>query len=99
MNKSTRNTLIGAGIASSAIAAFGAVSHTVTKKLISVGMDRQAPAKFAEARPKFNRSPALQGAMVQLEQAGEILQSRPTEIVETISDDGRVVYTYTGIYS
>ena len=71
MNKSTRNTLIGAGIASSAIAAFGAVSHTVTKKLISVGMDRQAPAKFAEARPKFNRSPALQGAMVQLEQAGD----------------------------
>lgn len=50
MNKSTRNTLIGAGIASSAIAAFGAVSHTVTKKLISVGMDRQAPAKFAEAQ-------------------------------------------------
>ena len=88
MNKSTRNTLIGAGIASSAIAAFGAVSHTVTKKLMSVGMDRQAPAKFAEARPKFNRSPALQGAMVQLEQAGEILQSRPTEIVETISGDG-----------
>ena len=35
MNKSTRNTLIGAGIASSAIAAFGAVSHTVTKKLKS----------------------------------------------------------------
>ena len=67
MNKSTRNNLIGAGIASSAIAAFGAVSHTVTKKLISVGMDRQAPAKFAEARPKFNRSPALQGAMVQLD--------------------------------
>ena len=31
MNKSTRNTLIGAGIASSAIAAFGAVSHTVTR--------------------------------------------------------------------
>ena len=49
MSKRKKKVLIGSGIAAGAISAAAAVSHSVTKKLASIAMDRPVP-KVSEKR-------------------------------------------------
>jgi len=45
MKKSTRNLLIGAGVAT-AITAVGAAAYTVSKSLLEFALDREMPKIF-----------------------------------------------------
>ena len=54
MKKSTRNILIGSGIAVAGLGAVGAASYVITKKLLQLALDRNAPMFATKGKKKKN---------------------------------------------
>lgn len=54
MKKSTRNALIGTGIAAATITAVGAAAYTVSKQLLEFALDREAPKMLQKGKEKLS---------------------------------------------
>lgn len=89
MNQMTKKVCIGAGIAASGIAIAGIVSCGITKQLVRIALDREAPKNMGKAKQK------LTGGRVDAELAAELavyaekLEQSDCESVEITSHDGK----------
>lgn len=92
MKKSTKTILIGSGVLIGAAAVAGAVSHTITKKLVEVALDRNENENESIETSKKHisgeTSPELNVFMKVRETAAEKLESCSIDSVEITARDG-----------
>lgn len=88
MKKSTRNILIGSGIAVAGLGAIGAASYVITKKLMQVAMDRKEPEILTKGREKLTGSHALSDISQTISEAAQQLVDSGCEEVQITSHDG-----------
>jgi len=88
MKKSTRNILIGAGVATT-ITAVGAAAYTVSKSLLEFALDREAPKLIQAGRGKLSGGGKEYDQLVtQVDAAAQRLENSECDTVEIISHDG-----------
>lgn len=88
MKKSTRNVLIGTGIAAAGVAAVTTVSYTITKKLLKIAMDRETPDVMEKNKEKLTGSPKMAEFLSEVNEAKDKLENCGCEEVEIIGHDG-----------
>lgn len=88
MSKSTKKVLIGSGIAAGAISAAAAVSHGVTKKLISMAMDRPAPNVSDKSASVVTGTDYQSPFFARRKETANCLREREHELVELEAKDG-----------
>mgnify|MGYP000327714706 CR=1 FL=1 len=92
MNKHIKNALIGAGITAGTIITAGMVSSLITKKLVSVALDREEPEIMNTSRMHLSGKPVMKEFLEMREQAAQKLENAGCETVEiTAHDDERLV--------
>ena len=88
MKKSTRNILIGAGVATT-ITAVGAAAYTVSKSLLEFALDREAPKIFRKGKKKLSGyDEAYDRLMAEVDAAAQKLEDCGCTTVEIIGHDG-----------
>ncbi len=87
MKKSTRNVLIGAGVAAAAAGTVIATSSAVMKKLVGIAMDRPEP-EIMKNKHKLTGSKGDVHKHEELKVAQQALEDRAHGIVEIESHDG-----------
>lgn len=88
MKKSTRNILIGAGVATT-ITAVGAAAYTVSKSLLEFALDREAPKIFRKGKKKLSGyDEAYDRLMAEVDAAAKKLEDCGCTTVEIIGHDG-----------
>lgn len=88
MKKTTRNLLIGAGVATT-ITAMGAAAYTVSKSLLEFALDREAPKIFRKGKKKLSGyDEAYDRLMAEVDAAAQKLEDCGCAIVEIIGHDG-----------
>ena len=89
MKKSTRNVLIGTGVAAVAITAVGAAAYTVSKCLLEFALDREAPKIFRNGKEKLaGYSEEFDRLMAEVDASAQKLEGCGCAKVEIISHDG-----------
>ena len=90
MKKLVSNLFIGAGTAAAAGAAVGAVSHSITKYMMRVALDREMPKirNMERAREYLCGIPNAAAFFRALEDAGKYLERSDCEVIEINSHDG-----------
>lgn len=88
MTKNTRNLLIGAGVAAAGVAAVTTVSYAITKKLLTIAMDRDTPELVNRNKEKLTGSPKIAAFFAEASEATERLKNSDCEEVEITGQDG-----------
>ena len=88
MKKSTKNILIGAGIATAGAAAFGLIHHYTTKYLMKLALDREGPKSAANDKEKLMASGELSETLASIMEAAKVLEETEHEQVEIAAQDG-----------
>ena len=88
MKKSSKNILIGSGIAAGAVSAAAAISHGVTKKMASIAIDRPVPKVSEKAAERVTVPGAYSDFSKIRRDAANQLAAREHEIVEITAKDG-----------
>ena len=88
MKKSTKNILIGAGIATAGAAAFGLIHHYTTKYLMKLALDREGPKSAANDKEKLMASGELSETLASIMEAAKVLEETEHEQVEISAQDG-----------
>ena len=88
MKKSTKNILIGAGIATAGAAAFGLIHHYTTKYLMKLAIDREGPKSAAKDKEKLMSSSDMSETVATIMNAAQNLESKEHEQVEITAQDG-----------
>ena len=88
MKKSSKNILIGSGIAAGAVSAAAAISHGVTKKMASIAIDRPVPKVSEKAAERVTGTGADSDFSKIRRDAANQLAAREHEIVEITAKDG-----------
>lgn len=89
MKKSTRNALIGTGIAAATITAVGAAAYTVSKRLLEFALDREAPKIFQSGKEKLSGyAEEYDRLMAKVDAAAQKLESCGCTEVEITGHDG-----------
>ncbi len=88
MKKSTRNILIGSGIAVAGLGAVGAASYVITKKLLQLALDRNAPMFATKGKKKKNESEEMLEISRAVKEAAARLEDCDCEEVTITSHDG-----------
>ena len=91
MNKTTRNVLIGAGIAVAGAAVIGVVHHYSTKYLMKLALNREGPKATVERAEKIMSSGDLSQTLEKLMDAAKALEEIEHETIEITADDGTVL--------
>lgn len=84
MKKSTRNILLGSGIA---VAGTAAAAHYVTKYLMKIAMDREMPKNLLKKKQRLKGNKELIDFIDEMVDASERLESCGTETVKILSCD------------
>ena len=88
MKKVTKRVLAGLGVvATTAAGAFAAV-RTVSKKLLSIAMDREEPTIIRKGKEKITGSPEVANALQKSDEAAKMLEACGCVDVEIIGHDG-----------
>ena len=87
MKKSTKNILIGAGIATAGAAAFGLIHHYTTKYLMRLALDREGPKSAAKDKEKMMSSGDLSETVASIMEAAQTLEAIEHEQVEITAHD------------
>ena len=89
MGFDNKKWLAGAGIVTAGLAAVGAVSHAVTRELVSIAVDRDYPRNITErARRQFTGSKENEAFMQHMEQMAQRLETADTRTVTITASDG-----------
>ena len=89
MKKSTRNMLIGTGVAIAGIGTVTAVSYSLVKKLLKIAMDREMPkVDMAKGKKMLTGSPEMTAFADEVYAQADRLKNREHETVEMKSHDG-----------
>ncbi len=88
MKKSTKNFLIGAGVATAGAAVLGAIHHYTTKYLMKLALDRQGPKSTAKEKEKMMSSGDMSETVAAIMDAANVLESTEHEQIEITAQDG-----------
>lgn len=89
MNQITKKVLISTGVAASGVAIAGIVSCTITKHLVRIALDREAPKNLGKAKQKMTGGGRMDAELAaELASYAEKLEQNNCEPVEIISHDG-----------
>ena len=88
MKKSTKNILIGAGIATAGAAVLGVVHHYTTKYLMKLAIDREGPKSAKKDKEKLMASGDLSETVALLMDSAKVLEETEHEQVEITAQDG-----------
>lgn len=88
MKKSTRNILIGSGIAVAGVAALGAAYHYTTKYLMKLALDREGPKSAAKDKEKMMSSGEMSEIIATIMDVAKVLETTKHEQVEITAQDG-----------
>lgn len=88
MRKAAKWLLAGAGTAAAAAAGAVTAVRGVSKKLLSIAMDREEPKILSKGKEKISGSPEVAKALQMSEEAAKILESCGCTDVEIVSQDG-----------
>lgn len=88
MRKAAKWLLAGAGTVAAATAGTVTVVRAVSKKLLSIAMDREAPKIMSKGREKISGSPEVANALQRSEKTAKILEACGCTDVEIVSRDG-----------
>ena len=88
MKKTTKKILIGAGTAATGIGMLSAISHSISKKLMELALDREAPKAMSKKKEKLKGSKEVIEYMEDLSASADKLKSGQYEDVTTTSQDG-----------
>ena len=91
MKKSTKNILIGAGIATAGAAAFGLIHHYTTKYLMKLAIDREGPKSAAKDKEKLMASVDLSETVTSIIEAAKVLEETEHEQIEITAQDGTML--------
>ncbi|MBQ8202817.1 MAG: alpha/beta hydrolase [Clostridia bacterium] len=91
MKKSTRNMLIGSGIAVAGIAAVGIAHHYTTKYLMKLALDREGPKSAAKDKEKLMSSRDLSETVAAIMDAAKVLEDTEHKKVEIAAQDGTLL--------
>ena len=88
MKKSTKNFLIGAGVATASAAVLGVAHHYTTKYLMKLALDREGPKSAAKDKEKLMSSSDMSETVATIMNAAQNLESKEHERVEITAQDG-----------
>lgn len=88
MNKHIKNALIGAGITAGTIITAGTVASLITKKLVSVALDREEPEIMNVSREHLSGEPVMKEFLKMRVQAAQELKRVNCKTVEITAHDG-----------
>ena len=88
MKKSTRNILIGSGIAVTGAAVVGIAHHYTTKYLMKLAIDREGPKSAAKDKEKLMSSGDLSETVAAIIDAAKVLEETEHEQIEITAKDG-----------
>ena len=88
MKKSTKNFLIGAGVATVGAAVLGAIHHYTTKYLMKLAIDREGPKSAAKNKEKLMSSGDMSETVAAIMDAAQLLEATEHEQVEITAQDG-----------
>lgn len=88
MKKSAKRILIGSGLAAVGMGLAGTAHMAMTKYMVNVALDREAPKHTGAAEKKLAGSDLDQKLLEQLRQAGDALRSRGGGLVRINGRDG-----------
>lgn len=91
MKKSTRNILIGSGIAALGVAVGGVISHAITKRLVVVAIERDGVKDIPVSGKAKNQLRGFEDTdefIDELKKSAERLENRETQTVEITGQDG-----------
>lgn len=91
MTKKTRRLLIGGGITAGVIAIMGTISYFVTKKLVSIALDREEPRIMQKSNEKLSGSTKFQETIELQERAAEKLKNSNCQDISIIAHDGEIL--------
>lgn len=80
--------MVGAGALAAGIATYRAVSCFITKKLVSIALDRKKPKSTAKSRKWLTGSKVCEEMLATVEQAAARLAESDCETVEIVGRDG-----------
>lgn len=86
--KKARKLLIGTTIAAAGIGAVGAISYTLTKKLLNVAMNREMPRGVYENKEKLYGSNEIKAFLAELDRSSCKLLCSDCKEVQIVSHDG-----------
>lgn len=88
MKKSVRNWLVGTGVVAVGAAAFGAATHSASRYMVRLAMDREGPAGLDENIQKVSGSCGDPAVTEMLTRGKLALENAGCETVKTEADDG-----------
>lgn len=89
MNQITKRIFIGTGIAASGVAIAGIVSCAITKQLVRIALDREAPKNMGKAKQKLTGGGKMDAELAaELAVCADKLEKCDCELVEMTSHDG-----------
>ncbi len=88
MKKSTKNILIGAGIATAGAATFGLIHHYTTKYLLKLAIDREGPKSAKKDKEKMMASGDLSETVASITESAKVLEETEHEQIEITAQDG-----------
>ena len=88
MKKSRKNFLIGTGLALGSIAAISSISYFITKKMITVALDREAPKTSAASMKLLTGDSKIEEKLNFLMEKAKVLEEKELEPVEITAQDG-----------
>lgn len=88
MRKRTKSILIGSGVVVGTVAVAGAVSYSITKKLVEIALDREEDETVAASKKQISGAPEMNVFMKVRENAAEKLEHYPCDMVEITARDG-----------
>lgn len=86
--KDDKKILIGAGTAVTGIGMLSAISHSISKKLMELALDREAPKAMSKKKEKLKGSKEVIEYMEDLSASADKLKNSQYEDVTTTSQDG-----------
>ena len=91
MKKNVKRVLIGSGIVVAGTAGIAAISHAITKFMMKVALDREAPKNIKhmdKAKEQLVGAPEVESFVNELLNAKNKLETSDCEVVEITSHDG-----------
>ncbi|MBR6573148.1 MAG: alpha/beta hydrolase [Clostridia bacterium] len=91
MKKNKKNFLLGTGIALGSIAAISSISYLITKKMVTIALDRQVPDANPAAMKLLTGDANIEEKLNFLTENSKALEDKGLEVVEITAQDGTVL--------
>ena len=88
LTHNTKTLLTGSGLAAAGLAVCGAISASVTRKLVDTAMDRSCPLDLTDDRSRFSGSRVRANALEEAAAAKAALECRSPRTVSVTARDG-----------